>query len=107
MAGDAEIDPVLDLGGQIKDFEGHGSIPLQFLTLQKRTGGPAPYPRREPNIDIAVTDFNICQSISRDLLRPAGRRLAHPGGTRPVWSDIPLSAGLSRPGRSAKARRKK
>ena len=30
MAGDAEIDPILELEGQMKDFEGHGSIPLQF-----------------------------------------------------------------------------
>jgi hypothetical protein len=31
VAGDAEIDPVLELEGQMKDFEGHGSIPVQFL----------------------------------------------------------------------------
>ena len=68
MTGDADIDPVLDLGGQIKDFEGHGSIPVQFLSPPQVDGGPTPLTRRGQDIDIALTDFNICQSISRDLL---------------------------------------
>jgi hypothetical protein len=48
MAGNTKIDPVLDLGGEKKDFEGHGSIPVQFLELSPREPisepgvGPAP-----------------------------------------------------------------
>jgi hypothetical protein len=29
MAGNALVDPALDLGGQIKDFDRHGGGPLQ------------------------------------------------------------------------------
>jgi hypothetical protein len=27
MAGDPHIEPALDLGGQVKDFDGHGDSP--------------------------------------------------------------------------------
>jgi len=30
MAGDLNIKPVLNLGGQMKDFDSHNGIPLQF-----------------------------------------------------------------------------
>ena len=30
MAGDLNIKPVLNLGSQMKDFDGHNGIPLQF-----------------------------------------------------------------------------
>ena len=34
IMGHASIEPALDLGGQIKDFDGHGGIPLQFRWLK-------------------------------------------------------------------------
>jgi hypothetical protein len=33
IMGHAGIEPALDLGGQIKNFDGHGGIPLQFRRL--------------------------------------------------------------------------
>jgi hypothetical protein len=30
ITGHAGIEPALDLGGQIEDFDGHGGIPLQI-----------------------------------------------------------------------------
>jgi hypothetical protein len=34
ITGDASIEPTLDLGGQIKNFDGHGGIPLRFRRLE-------------------------------------------------------------------------
>jgi hypothetical protein len=33
MVGDAGVNPALELGGQIKDFDGHRGSPLQALWL--------------------------------------------------------------------------
>jgi hypothetical protein len=37
MAGNLSIKPVLNLGSQMKDFDGHNGIPLQFRGPQKPT----------------------------------------------------------------------
>ena len=39
MAGDLNVEPVLNLGSQMKDFYGHDRIPLQFRGSPKPTGG--------------------------------------------------------------------
>jgi hypothetical protein len=47
MAGDLNIEPILNLGSQMKDFYGHNRIPLQFRGPPKPTGGPKGNPSRE------------------------------------------------------------
>jgi len=41
MAGDLNIKPVLNLGSQMKDFDGHNGIPFAVpRPAKKPTGGP-------------------------------------------------------------------
>ena len=42
MAGDLNIKPVLNLGSQMKDSEGHGGIPLQLGAQQTDRRAPVP-----------------------------------------------------------------
>jgi len=42
MAGDLNIKPILNLGSQMKDFDSHNGIPLQFRGSPK----PASKPKR-------------------------------------------------------------
>jgi hypothetical protein len=67
VAGDALVDPAVDLGGQIKDFDRHGGSPLQVRgrRLIGRIHG-TPNIGDKPDIHFSMTDFNICQSIFRD-----------------------------------------
>jgi hypothetical protein len=41
MTGDLGIKPVLNLGSQMKDFEGHGSIPVYFPNPANAVSGIA------------------------------------------------------------------
>ena len=40
MAGDLNIKPILNLGSQMKDFDSHNGIPLQFRGPPKPAGKP-------------------------------------------------------------------
>jgi hypothetical protein len=39
IMGHASIEPALDLGRQIKNFDGHGGIPLRFRRFASVSGG--------------------------------------------------------------------
>jgi hypothetical protein len=92
MAGDASVEPILNLGGQIEDFDGHGGSPLQvpgsrsFGQLTRVTPGLGV----ERDIHVSLTDFNICHSMFRDLwiywsrARPGGLPLGLPGLSSPA-----------------------
>jgi hypothetical protein len=44
MAGNAKVEPVLDLSGQIKDFDSHGKVLCKFRTRRSngRRAGETP-----------------------------------------------------------------
>jgi hypothetical protein len=44
VTGDLDIKPILKLGRQMNDFEGHGSIPVQFQGLTGAGPGAADVP---------------------------------------------------------------
>jgi len=41
MAGDLNIEPVLNLGSQMKDFDSHNGIPLQFRGPPNQPADPS------------------------------------------------------------------
>jgi hypothetical protein len=49
---DASIEPALDLGGQIENFDGHGGISLQFRWLAPNRLGLRDAPTRGVNGNI-------------------------------------------------------
>jgi hypothetical protein len=55
MAGHAEVEPVLDSGGQIQQFDSHLSGLVEFLNVF-----PALSRLVALVIAISMTDFNIC-----------------------------------------------
>jgi hypothetical protein len=70
VAGDALVDPAVDLVGQIKDFDRHGGSPLQvrgWRPIGQNHG--TPNIGDPPDIRVSLTDFNICQSMFRDWRR--------------------------------------
>ena len=44
MAGNPVVEPALDLGGQVKNFDGHGLSPLQVRSPFERPTSPADAP---------------------------------------------------------------
>jgi hypothetical protein len=44
VTGDLDIKPILNLGRQMNDFEGHGGIPVQFQGRLERDPGAADVP---------------------------------------------------------------
>jgi hypothetical protein len=50
MAGDLGIQPVLNLGSQMKDFDGHNGIPLQFRGPPKPAAGPSEGESKTPDV---------------------------------------------------------
>jgi hypothetical protein len=40
MASHADVEPLLDLGGQMKDFDSHGGSPLQIPDSRRAAGEP-------------------------------------------------------------------
>src|SRR5215469_11173866 len=93
MAGDPHVDPLLDLGSEMENFDGHGFSPCTL----PGAAGAAPGRRQEsgvqPNVGLLLTDFNICHSILRDpnVIGPGSGRT---GCRRPQrsrtsdWSDL-------------------
>jgi hypothetical protein len=72
MAGDLGIKPVLDLGSQIKDFDGHGGIPVNIQHPASADSGATDMNLGfgdTTDMGVLLTDFNICHSITRDLER--------------------------------------
>jgi hypothetical protein len=61
MAGNPVVQPVVDLGGQIQQFDSHLSDLGEFLNFF-----PALLRLVHEVLTIWITDFNICYSISRD-----------------------------------------
>jgi hypothetical protein len=61
MAGNLNIKPVLNLGSQMKDFDRHNGIPLQFR------GPPKPTGRAQVKPKSRYPDFSLgnVSSISR------------------------------------------
>jgi hypothetical protein len=59
MTGNLDIKPVLDLGSQMKDFEGHGGIPV--------------YLRNPANADSGAADVNFCLGDTSDIVYLANR----------------------------------
>jgi hypothetical protein len=66
VAGDALVDPALDLGGEVKDFDRHGGSPLKVRGGRLARIHGTPDDGDHPHIHVSLTDFNICQSMFRD-----------------------------------------
>ena len=54
MAGDLNIKPVLNLGSQMKDLDGHNGIPLQFRGPPNQPADPSEAESRYPDFDLTI-----------------------------------------------------